>query len=124
MDLSLAWNLGTNYRKSAGGLTPCHQQPSALPKHGNRHNMLKLRYGFPDTSEMVLFEDAITEFLENYTEHPHYQNVDGDQMVITLHDLTCGYDALQLIHTFDTIINNKDINCSLVAFIYTEDKQL
>lgn len=84
--------------------------------------MLKLRYGFPNASQRVRFEDAITEFLENYTEYPHYQNVDGDQMVITIHDLTCCYDALQLIHTFDTIINNKDINCSLVAVIYTEDK--
>ena len=84
--------------------------------------MLKLRYGFPDTSEMVVFEDTITAFLEHYTEYPHYQNVDGDQMVITIYDLICSFDALHLIHTFDTIIDNKDINCSLVAFIYTEDK--
>lgn len=84
--------------------------------------MLKLHYGFPETNEMVLFEDSVTEFLEHYTEYPHHQDVYGDQMVITIYDLTCGYDALQLIHTLDTIINNKDINCSLVAFIYTEDK--
>lgn len=71
---------------------------------------------------MVLFEDSVTEFLEHYTEYPHYHDVCGDQMVITIHDLTCCYDALQLIHTLDTIINNKDINCSLVAVIYTEDK--
>lgn len=86
--------------------------------------MLKLRYGFPDTSEMVVFEDTITAFLDRYTTNEHHQSVYGDQMVITIYDLICGYDALQLIHTFDTIINNKDINCSLVAFIYTEDKWL
>lgn len=85
--------------------------------------MLKLRYGFPEPTEMVIFEDEITAFLEHYTEYPHYQNVDGDQMIITIHDLTCGFDALQLIHTLDTIITNKDINCSLVAFIYTEDNK-
>ena len=85
--------------------------------------MLQLRYGFPETNEMVLFEDSITEFLERYTEYPHYQNVEGDQMFITIYDFTCGYDALQLIHTFDTIINNKDINCTLVSFVYIDDKQ-
>lgn len=83
--------------------------------------MLKLRYGFPDTTEMPLFEDAITAFLKDYTEYAHYQNVEGSQMAITISDFTCGYDALQLIHTFDTIINNKDINCTLIAFIYTEE---
>lgn len=83
--------------------------------------MLKLRYGFPEQTEMPLFEDAITAFLDHYTENTHNQAVYGDQMVITIYDLKCGYDALQLIHTLDTIIINKDINCSLVAFIYTED---
>lgn len=71
---------------------------------------------------MPLLEDTLTAFLEHYTDHPHYQEMEGDQMVITIHDLICGYDAIQLIHTFDTMITNKDINCSLVAFLYTEDK--
>lgn len=82
--------------------------------------MLTVHYTFKDGDEMQLFLDTIINFLFLYTEHKFDYSHTNDRVIFTLWDFSCAFDALQLIHTFDTIISNKDILCTLEEIHFVE----
>lgn len=82
--------------------------------------MLTVHYTFKEAGEMRQFIDAICDFLIHYTEHRFDHSHTNDRVIFTLWDFSCAFDAMQLIHTFDTIISNKDILCALEEIHFVE----
>lgn len=82
--------------------------------------MLTVHYTFKEDGEKQQFINAICDFLFHYTEHRFDYTVTTDRVIFTLWDFSCAFDAMQLIHTFDTIISNKDILCTLEEIHFVE----
>lgn len=93
---------------------------SALPKHGNRHTMLQLIYSFNDPSDNQKAFDTISEFLHKYSCKDNRAEIFSAKVFVYAYDLTCAYDAMQLINAIDVIFAPLGFGFTLEFIHYTE----
>ena len=93
---------------------------SALPKHGNRHTMLQLIYSFLDPADNQKALDTISEFMQKYSCKDNRAEIFSDKLFVYAYELSCAYDAMQLINAIDVILNSLDSGFTLEFIHYTE----
>lgn len=85
--------------------------------------MLQLNYSFLDPADNQTALDTINEFLQNYTNHDYRTEILNDHVMVFVYDFSCAYDAMQLIHTIDVILDSLGFGFTLDFIHYSEFTQ-
>lgn len=82
--------------------------------------MLQLNYSFLDPDNYQEALDTINEFLQNYTNHDYRTEIFNDHVMVFVYDFSCAYDAMQLIHAIDVILDPLGFGFTLDFIHYSE----
>lgn len=82
--------------------------------------MLQLNYFLLDPADNQTALDTINEFLQNYTNHDYRTEIFNDHVMVFVYDFSCAYDAMQLIHTIDVILDPLGFGFTLDFIHYSE----
>lgn len=86
--------------------------------------MLELEYLFNDSAEISTAIETITEFMQNYTERTFRTDSMDSRMFVFAYDFSCAYEALELLHTIDTILDPLKIDCYVIGIRYKDHSQI
>ena len=82
--------------------------------------MLQLIYSFLDPADKQKALDTITEFLQKYSCKDNRTEIFYDKVFVYAYELSCAYDAMQLINAIDVILHSLGFGFTLEFIHYTE----
>jgi len=82
--------------------------------------MLQLNYSFLDPANNQTALDTINDFLLNFTNHDYRTEIFNNQVLVFVYDLSCAYDAMQLINSIDVILDTLQFGFTLEFIHYSE----
>lgn len=82
--------------------------------------MLQLNYSFNDPADNQTALDTINEFLQNYTEKDYRTEIFNEKVCVFVYDLSCAYEAMQMINAFDVILDTLGFGFTLDFIHYSE----
>lgn len=83
--------------------------------------MLELNYSFNDPSDNQMALDTINEFLQNYTNKDYRTEIFNEKVMVFVYDFACAYEAMQLIHAIDVILDPLGFGFTLDFIHYSEN---
>lgn len=82
--------------------------------------MLQLIYSFLDPADNQKALDTISEFLHKYSCKYNRAEICHDKVFVYAYELSCAYDAMQLINAIDVILDPLCFGFTLEFIHYTE----
>ena len=82
--------------------------------------MLQLIYSFLDPADNQKALDTISDFMQKYSNKNFRAEIFNDRTYVHVYDLSCAYDAMQLINAIDVIIDALGFGFTLDFIHYTE----
>ena len=82
--------------------------------------MLQLTYSFLDPADNQKALDNISEFLQKYSCKDNRAEIFHDKVFVYAYELSCAYDAMQLINAIDVILDSLGFGFTLEFIHYTE----
>lgn len=82
--------------------------------------MLQLIYSFLDPADNQEALDTISEFMQKYSCKDNRVEIFHDKVYVYSYELSCAYDAMQLINAIDVILDPLGFGFSLEFIHYTE----
>lgn len=82
--------------------------------------MLQLIYSLNDPSDNQKALDTISEFLYKYSCQDNRAEIFSDKVFVYAYDLSCAYEAMQLINAIDVILDPLGFGFTLEFIHYTE----
>lgn len=82
--------------------------------------MLQLTYSFLDPADNQTALDTISEFLQKYSCKDNRAEIFHDKVFVYAYQLSCAYEAMQLINAIDVILDSLRFGFTLEFIHYTE----
>jgi hypothetical protein len=82
--------------------------------------MLQLNYSFLDPADNQTALDTIHDFLQDYTNKDFRTEIFQEQVIVFVYDLSCAYDAMQVINAIDVILDPLGFGFTLDFIHYSE----
>lgn len=82
--------------------------------------MLQLIYSFLDPADNQKALDTMSEFLQKYSCKDNRAEIFDDKVFVYAYELSCAYDAMQLINAIDVILDSLGFVFTLEFIHYTE----
>ena len=83
--------------------------------------MIELNYTLLDPADNQTALDTINEFLQNYTNNDYRTEIFNEKVMVFVYDFSCAYDAMQLIHAIDVILDPLGFGFTLDFIHYSEN---
>lgn len=86
--------------------------------------MLEIEYLFNDPAEIPEAIETITEFMQNYTVRTFRTDSLDSRLFVFAYNFSCCHEALELLHTIDTILDPLKVDCYVIGLRFKDHTQI
>lgn len=86
--------------------------------------MLEIEYLFNDPAEIPKAMEIVNEFMQKYTARTFRTSTLDSRMFVNAYHFSCAYEALELLHTIDTILDPLNIDCYVIGIRYKDHSEI